>query len=149
MWPLNWIQIAGGAIVAFVISYCLHTVDLWWIEAGHAKELSDQKTTLIAECETDKTITKEASNDYQKKLSDTQRQLDDLKRVRPARCVPVSTPRPAAGCDGAAGNEKPSGTDGGISSTALLDFAGEAEKYRIQLISCQDFITKTWAAKGQ
>lgn len=104
-------------------------------ERDHAKE-------QYAQCLADQQLTEEVSNGYQTKLTALNRQLSDLKRLRdkPA-CVPTTSA--ASERDGTTGRGEYARSDG-IRTIWLYDFAGEAEQYRLQLISCQEFINRTW-----
>lgn len=144
---LKYWQPIAAAIVTALLAWGAHSLDVSWIEARHAKELAAQETALRAECKADKELTKEVSHGYQSKITDLNAKLAALKRVRPSRCV-VPIAGDTAGRSPAAGADKPAGQDG-TPAESLYDFAGDAEKYRLQLIACQEFIEKTWKAKGQ
>ena len=95
------------------------------------------------QCLSDQRLTQEVSNAHEEKISHLNVQLRDAKRLlnnTPA-CVPVASA--ACQCDVPTPERKPSGQNG-LRSEWLLDFAAEGEQYRLQLISCQDFIKKTW-----
>ena len=128
-----------------VIALVLHNVSLEWTKASYERKIEAARTEAIAACERDKTLTKEVSSDYQKQIAALNSRIADLKRLRPSVCVPVAVP--AARCDAGTGavSVRPNGVDTGT----LYDFAGEAESYRLRLIACQSFITKTWASRGQ
>lgn len=98
------------------------------------------------QCKADQKITSEVSNDLQGKLSALDKQYRDLKRVHNnATCVP--TPRAPSGRDAAPGSGEYAGSHG-IMAGDLIDFAAEGEHYRLQLISCHNFINKTWNRDG-
>jgi hypothetical protein len=115
----------------------------WYVHSRIAEStlksaLASQQAALIKQCEDSKKITMEVSREYQSKITALNGRVAAL-RLRPAKCVPVT--KPATGHNGeASGNEpaRPHGVDAGF----LIDYAGEAEKYRLQLISCQDFVRK-------
>lgn len=142
MWILANLKIIaiGAAILAIFSSG-------WWVESQLAenrleKALSEQETALHAQCDADKKLTSEVSNGLQKKLSATNARLNELKRVYAATaCVPIAR---AASGDNAANGAKPVGQDG-VTTQALLDYGNDAEKIRLQLDSCQEFIRKVWA----
>ena len=138
----NW-KVIGAVIATVAFVYALHALDVDRIEAKQRSALSDQARLLQSRCEQDKAITKGISDDYQKHLDDLNVELSALRVREPARCIAVSTPVTASGRHGAAGTGKPAGQDG-VTAQTLYDFAGEAERYRLQLISCQEFITATW-----
>jgi hypothetical protein len=60
--------------------------------------------------------------------------------------VPVAN---ASDANNAGASAAKSSGQNGVTTDALYEFASDAEKYRIQLIGCQNFITKTWEAKNQ
>lgn len=100
----------------------------------------------FAQCLSDQQLTKDVSYDYQTKLANLNRQLATSKRLQrdDGKCTPVTSP--AAGHNGAAGagqSVRPNGIEAGW----LRDYAFEAETYRLQLIGCQDFVTKTWESR--
>ena len=147
MWLLaNWklLAIGGAALAMFSAG--------WYVESRLAESrlehaLEAQETALLAACKADKAITKEVADELQTKNAALARRIADLKRLHPPTCI-VPTPNTAIGGNAGSSGTVASGTNG-ITADALLDFAGESERYRLQLISCQDFITKTWSAKGQ
>ena len=143
----NWKVILTGCLVS-LLSWGLHTLDVYRLEDKQRTELAEQAKVLNNSCNADKAITEGVSNDYQKKLADLGRQLDAVKRVQPTRCIPVSAPRPACGSNAKTGANQPVDQNG-VTSDALYSLAGEAERYRLQLIACQDFIAETWAKNGQ
>ena len=138
----NW-KVILAVIATAALAYMLHTVSVYRLEAQQRAALTDQATKLQGQCDADKAITKGVSDDYQKKLDVLNDQLDALRVREAARCIAVSTPVAASGRHGTAGTAKPAGQNG-VTAQTLYDFAGEAERYRIQLISCQLFIMETW-----
>lgn len=136
-------------IIAFIatalLSYGLHAFDVQRIEARHKVAVEAARAAVKVECEADKQLTTEVSNDYQNQIANLTVQLNRLKRLHNnSKCVPVT--RPSEGRNATPVRGELAGTNG-LSTGWLIDFAGEAEQYRLQLISCQDFISKTWAAK--
>jgi len=112
-----------------------------YTETKHEKALADQVKFDIERCQEDKKITEDISHGLQNSLDAANRKLNTLK-LRDSRCVlPVT--KPATGHDAAARKSLAAGQDG-ISTEALYDFAGDAERYRLQLVSCQGFIKKVW-----
>lgn len=142
---LKYWQIIAGAAGAFALAWMLHSLDINRIETKQRAALAAQEAILIAVCETNKAITTGISNDYQSKISDLNNKLAAAKRLHPSKCITVSVASPAGGRNAAAGGTQPAGAYG-VASDALYDFAGEAEKYRLQLIGCQNFVEKVWAA---
>jgi hypothetical protein len=134
---LNRLTLVIGGVLGFSFALLIYKAPFIGIEAFHERELSSQASELQAHCEEEKKITKDVSHEYQTKLSSLNAQLARLKRVQ-SHCI---VPGTAGGRDGEAERGKPSGPDG-VSTAWLLEFAGEAERYRLQLISCQDFIRR-------
>ena len=143
----NWKTILG-VIATASIAWMLHSLDVNRIEAAQREALAEQVKVDTNVCNADKAITEGVSNDYQKKVTDLGNQLAALKLREPSRCISVSPAKPSCRGNASPKSSEPSGTDG-VTSYALYDYASDAEKYRIQLISCQDFISKTWASNGQ
>ena len=143
-WKLLASAGAGVALTALV-SWTLHTLDVKRIEANNLKAIENVTVQLQEQCAKDKALTSEVSNGYQVKIASLNRELARLKRLRDPVCIPVIT-GPASGRDASTTGGELSNPHG-IMDNALLDFAAEAEQYRLQLISCQDFIRKTWEAR--
>lgn len=136
-------------VLTAVIAFSLHSWDVDRINAKHKLALKDavEAATKAAndECAKDKQITTEVSNEYQNKIANLTVQLNRIKRLyNSSKCVPIT--RPTERRDAAPSEGKPAGQSG-VSSGWIVDIAGEGEQYRLQLLACQDFITKTWAAK--
>lgn len=108
-----------------------------------APQIAKAISTANAECEKGKQLSKEISNDYQNKIAGLNKRIADLKRLRPSVCVPVSAAAPGRN---AATGSVASGQNG-IDAGTLLDYAADAERYRLQLSSCQDFINRTWSGR--
>lgn len=146
---LKYWKFGAGAAGMAVIALILHNVSLEWTKASYERKIEAVKQEQIAACERDKNLTKEVSDGYQKQVASLTARIADLKRVRPSACIPVANP--AARCDGTAviGGHAGANGQGGVTSDFLYDFAGEAETYRLRLIACQSFISKTWASRGQ
>lgn len=135
MYPFDWLKIAGGAFVGFMLAFGLHEVDMYFVDAAHARDLASLKVELQAECDADKKITQEANYALHKQMDDVARKLAAAKRMRPSRCiVPSSNP---AGVIGSGGQH--AGQDG-ISSDWLRDYAAECEIYRQERVTLDKFI---------
>lgn len=140
---IDWIKIGGGAGAALLVSWALHTLDVARIDAAWQKKLDNQKTELEAQCAEKVKLTEENSRDWQKKNFDLTRQLANLKRVYATACiVPVTGQTGGGDATGGIGEHA---RQNGVTVGPLLDYAGECEGYRLQVISLQDFIDKTWA----
>lgn len=134
-----WIVIPAVLITAFA-AFQLHKLDVARLEAKQIKTLAAQEKKLNEACDKAQQLTEGVSHDYQAQLSALNNKLAALKRVRAKpQCVPIANP--AAGHDGATQPDKLSGPRG-IRPDWLYDTAFEADKYRLQLIACQDFVKK-------
>jgi hypothetical protein len=131
-------QLGVGALAGLALAWCVNVLIL---QPMHTAEIERLRNDLIAQCEADKKITSEVSNELQKRLAGLNNRLATLKRVQPSACVPVTNA--ASGHDATAAAGQPVRAHG-INAASLYDFAGEAEQYRLQLIACQDFILRTW-----
>lgn len=144
---MNWTTvkiISGIVLLAVLVSGGLY-IRVLRADLAAVKLERDTAQATLATCQSDQKLTEGVSNDFQTKIRSLNRQLADLKRVRDnPQCTPVASP--ASGRDADAGAGQPTGPHG-IRADWLLDFAAEAEQYRLQLISCQDFIRKTWESR--
>lgn len=131
IWLLkNW----QGALAAFLLSYALHYAAASYVEARHEEELTAQKTALTAQCDKEKTTTKEANDALQRDRDFIAARLVRLKRMQLTSCVPVSSSSNNSDSgDGHAGAH-------GLRSEFLLDFAAECEGYRSTVIVLDKFI---------
>ena len=146
----NWKIIIGFLVVTFlcykIYSFGYHNGKLDE-QQNSLEALTKQEVALKAQCDADKKLTKEFSDDLQKKLSLNNDRLNELKRLRGNRCI-VPTAKPTQQHDGSSERAVLAGADG-VTSDALYEFAAEAERYRSQLISCQSFVTKVWEKNTQ
>lgn len=146
----NWkpiIEMLGVFAFAAFMVICGYKYGVSIEHARGAKDLTAQIAADTKSCDQDKQLTKEASDDFQAKLAARDSELARVKRLHPNTCIPI-TSRPAVGVDGnAVGRQPDSGN--GIASDALFDFAGRCEGDRLKALGLQDFLTKTWKAKGQ
>lgn len=127
-------------ILTALVSFGLHKIDVARLEAKQIKALAAQERRLNESCDKAQQINREISHDYQEQLFALGGKLDTLKRVHAnTRCVPIADT--SAGRDGSTQPGKLSGPHG-IRSEWLYDIAAEADKYRLQLIACQNFIKK-------
>lgn len=97
--------------------------------------ITAQQAADIAQCDTEKQTTKEATDALQKNRDDLAKRLDTLKLQRPAACVPISRP---ADLQHRAG--RPAGRNG-LSTDWLYTFAGDqCSNYWRQLKVCDKFL---------
>jgi hypothetical protein len=94
------------------------------IEAAFVKDRQEQERTQL-----------EVTNVLQEKLDALTRSRSNARRVQ-QRCV-SPTNSPAVGRDAAPGSGEHVRPDAGVTTDALLDYAAEAERYRLQLTACQ------------
>jgi hypothetical protein len=137
----------GGAILAAMVGFLLHSFIVNGIKARHASELKTQQEALNKQCDDDKALTMEISNGLQQKNRNLAAQLGRLKRLQPNRCVVPAPSKPPGGHDAAPGNTELSGQHG-VTAGALYDFAADAEQTGLKLDACQSFILKTWKSRG-
>lgn len=135
-----------GALFAFWLSLMLHNIDARFTKQYYERKLTEQKATVEAQCAADKKVTQEVSNDYQARLSALSSQLARARRLRDT-CVAVSPSDPTRGRDATASAGEPVQPNVGVAANALLDYAAEAEQYRLQLLGCQDFVNRTMGDK--
>jgi len=128
-----------------LIGFALHNVHVSLIRASHDRDIAKAQQEIVKQCEEDKQLTQEVSSDFQTQISNLNRRIAHLKRVRPSVCVPVTDTTSRRDAEPRDGHAQRNGIDTG----ALFDYAGLAEKHRLQLISCQSFINKTWASKNK
>lgn len=142
---INWTLVkivAGVVLIAALVSGYFYVQN---VKADRDRYKTERNAARAdhKQCKADQKLTSEVSHDYQTKIASLNRQLADLKRVRDnPQCV-VPTAGAAGGRDDAPGAGKPAGPHG-VRTEWLLDFAAEGEQYRLQLMSCQDFISRTW-----
>lgn len=143
--------LAGAGLTGW-LAWELHTGSVARLEAKHAAALqtalTEQKTTLQAECAKDKQITMEVSNETQSRLADLREQLAAVKRVQPNRCVPTPA-RPTGGADAATADAQLR-QQNGVYSDTIFDFSGEVERDAgIPIDKLQHFVCRVWKERGQ
>ena len=140
---LNTFTIAVTAVLTAFVCFGLHEVDVYFIKIGQQNELNAQADKLTKQFNADKEVVTEVSHVYQDELSALNAQLSSL-RQHPT-CLPTTLS--SAGYHGTSGAGEPPNQNA-ISSDWLYTYAAEAEKYRLQLIGCQSFITQVWKEKA-
>jgi len=141
--PLTW-KLAGIALILTAllgVGWGIHH-HIW--NQGHSAGVIDGIQQSQEQCNKDKAITKEVSSAYQKKISALNSKLNAL-RVSPPKCIAVKPNTPIGRNDAAPGEELRG--QNGLPSGVLYEFAGDAEKSRLQLIACQDFINRSMEVK--
>lgn len=129
----NWLIALAGAIPAAIISWLLHTVDIDRIEKKAQTQQEDLRAADKKQCDTDKSITKEANDALQKDHDNIAARYAQLMQ-QPQTCVPISNPSQLSrsGKSGHAGQN-------GVPSGALRQYAAECEQYRRTLKICITF----------
>ncbi len=134
---LPWyIPAAGAAIVTSFLAYGAHSLDVNRINAKASKVLVAQMQFDIKQCQDSKQITTKAETDYETQITTLNNELKRL-RNQPSTCVPVT--RPASKRNATKLTSKPSNGNG-VTSGALLEYAGECETDRVKVNVLQGFI---------
>lgn len=136
---LKYWKFAAGAIPTALLAFWLHTLHVEALTASHARQIEKARAEAVKGWEDAQKITYEVSNDYQKQLSALRRRLD-ARRVQPSICLPIAPADP--GRHHAASGTGPVRANG-VDSQTLLDYAAEAEEYRLRLIGCQALLQQT------
>lgn len=151
-WQAYVLVALGTALLTGAAAYKLHSMDVVAIEAARDRQetqaLAVVQSKLISQCQADKAITEQVSNEYETSIATLNKRLADIKRVRPASCIaikPLSPARAISGPHAGTGTGVDAGPHG-IDSEWLYDFAAEAEQYRLRLIGLQAFVKRTWVA---
>lgn len=141
IWILNNIRLLS--IVAWTIFAFIFGMQTQAKISDHNKkvELENQRRNLTAQCESDKKLTSEVSNEYQNKISQLNARVISLKRMHKDSCLQLT--RTTDGHNAATSGAVDAAAHG-VDVESLLDYGSDAEKYRLQLIGCQDFIKKVW-----
>ena len=131
-------------IIAFLVLVSLVVISGFWIRTLYSqisvvKVKAKTYEVSFNQCEKDKITANEVSNDYQEKLTALDIQLLELRGLHHSTCTPVDKP---SSRHNAAPECAQYVRENGVRSEWLIDFAGEGEKYRLQLMACQDFILR-------
>lgn len=138
------------AIITFVITaivaFSLHELDINALKAVQSVQLASEAKSLVAECQQDKQITREVSSEYEIEIANLNTQLSATNSLYDNQWVRVTGPtRSNHGSTSGPGHA----TTYEIPAGKLIEYAGDSEKYRLQLKSCQEFIKKTWDEQKQ
>ncbi len=111
--------------------------------AEHTLEsrLKEQSALLIGQCKDNIKITEESSNEYQKRLAVANRKLADYRKLYSGITVPITG---EAGRSDASSRGAVDAGKAGVPVVALLEYGGECEQYRSQVIGLQGFINRVW-----
>lgn len=145
------ISAIGTAILVAVVAYALHTIVVGRLTTKHENALKAQKTALIAECNSDKSLTKGTDDAIYNNHTAIDDLLSDRLRGDTGTCIaitldPIGPTTPVA----AKGIVHDVGRQGnGVSKAELYRKTAEADKILSDLYECRSFIENTWKAKGQ
>lgn len=139
---MGWRGAVWGGLGIFISWFVTSTIDERI--TAHKVKLAIEAANKV--CEDNQKITRRVSHDYQSKVSTLNAELASLRGLHSTECVP--TTGSAGGHDAIAGSGQLSRPHA-VAAGDLIDFAGDCEKGRLQLLACQDFIRQTWTAKGQ
>lgn len=138
-----------GAFLAWQAAGLWHRAEISSLEAKHRGELAGAIDHEREVCRENQNITKEIANDLSKKLSAADaRHADAVHRLLAHEKRKQLQPANAANrSDAAPGADGFSGADS-AAALAVVNGARNAERQTEQLIALQEFIRKTWAARG-
>lgn len=138
-----------AVIATAALAYLLHTVDVDRIEANNAATIKTQIESDTKTCATAQNITKGTDDALTSKTNglDTD-YLAALNSLREQSAASHNSPA-ASGVNHGTACPSIHVCKNGVDAGALLSYAKDAEHYRLQLSSCQSFITETWAANAQ
>ncbi len=84
-----WLSAAAGAIVALIIGYMAHSLDINRIEAKQESAIEAQKTADITQCNKNTQPAIVSDSDALQSCNNNLNACDNLLRQQPATCVPV------------------------------------------------------------
>jgi hypothetical protein len=141
MWSnIRLIGIATALIAAFAAG-CWVNGSIW--EKRLKSRLKAQQEQLITQCNEQKKITEDNNNENLKKLRVRDATIANYKRLHETP-KPVSITSAASNGNGAGGGYLNGGSYA-VTDFALIDYSAIAERYRVQLLGCQSFISKVWS----
>lgn len=144
------ISAIAAAIFVAAIAYGLHTWVVGDLTRDHKKALTAQKIALVAQCNSDKSITKETDDAIYNSHNDIDAILSDRLRDNATKCVSVTGETGGARTTPSQGNvHGASRSDVSVSRAELYRLAADADKIKTDLIECRTFIDRTWSAKNQ
>lgn len=140
----------AAAIFVAAIAYGLHVWIVGDMTRDHKKALTAQKTALVADCNSDKSITKDTDDAIYNNHNDIDAILANRLRDNTApKCVSVTSETGGATTPASQGKLHGSPrSDVSVSRAELYRLAADADKIKADLIECRTFIDRTWAAKG-
>ncbi len=143
---LKYWQALAATLLTSIIAIYLHTISLSFERSKIEKEASYQVEAVNKKCTDDKLITEKVSHEYQDKIESLRARLVSAKRMYEHSCIVVTDATGRRNGEAKSGKLAGKSYQGSsyISGEKFLDLIGEGEKYRLQLISCQDFINRSW-----
>jgi hypothetical protein len=131
----NWKLCAAVAGICFVIGFGFG----WYEKTLRIPALlEEQKTADIEQCNLEKNITRKANDQLQTDRKRVSSDLARYKRMHAVSCVIPSSPSQLQPDRG-----KHAGGNGAVAGTSdqFREFASRCESYRVELLSCIDFLT--------
>lgn len=129
----NW-KLIVAALTTLVLAFGVAFIDIILLEKRQVKALESQKNSIISQCKQVQQVTEIANAKLSSDRDALNTRLNALRVRYDNQCVPIAN----------ATNIRASGarhaTTHGIDANSLLNYAGEAEIYREQLIVCEKFI---------
>lgn len=141
---INWLQIALGAVPAFVLSYVLHSAHVYYIKSQHEDAIKKTKETIVNDCNDKIEQVQEVNYDYQKKNHALNKYIDNTKRMYEGGVIRLHTNPTTASVDGAATGGI-NGRSHVVTHQSLIEFAGACEQLRLRLSSVKDWSDKAYA----
>lgn len=142
MFGINWFNIAIGAVGAFFVSFVIGGLIIHFKEAAWEGKYDALRNSMVEECEKDKRITEDNTNEYQNELDSLDNQFDDLKRMYEGEAAVPATSEASISSE-APVQQKHAPRDEQY-TVRLLSYGKECEEYRLQVISLQKFIDTVW-----
>lgn len=138
---MNWLLIALGAIPSALLTaglaWGVHSLDVADINAAHQKDLDDQKTTIVGQCNSAMKKERKASNDYQTALTAMRKRLA-ARSMYASKCVnPIKAAKSPNGAAPVSG--LPAGD--GLGVGWIRDYSGRAQTDALKLKGLQDYLT--------
>lgn len=146
----NALPLGLSALLTAIVCSSLHILSVNAINASHALEIKNQAASLNAQCEAAKKVTEDISYGYQKQLAARDAALANARRLLNKQCTAPVVVDPPGGYNGTTGTgEFGLQNDQRLRADAneLLAISGDGEKYRLQLIGCQDLVNKNRSAR--
>lgn len=139
---IRYWQPLSAALVTAALAFLLHTVSINAQERSHEHELAQQQSQLIKRCGEVQEAARDASAGHQARLNRLSSDLANARRMLNGACVRVRKGDTASGHNAATGQPVNGGQDARVAAASLLDYAEEAERYRSQLIACQELLNE-------